>query len=130
MCAVARRASALTRDVGCRTDPVILWLNGGPGSSSLIGMYTENGPLVLNEDSLANSTVPTLFANPFSWTKVASVIYVESPAGVGFSYCNYAVCLANDTSTAIDNHEVLKAFFAGYPEFSTQEFYITGALDR
>jgi cathepsin A (carboxypeptidase C) len=50
----------------------------------------------------------------------------RSPAGVGFSYCDYDNCSNSDTSTAIDNHLVLKAFFKGFPEFSKNDFYITG----
>mgnify|MGYP002835224096 CR=1 FL=1 len=67
-------------------DPVGLWLNGGPGSSSLIGMLTENGPFMTNEDSLnealpyGNHTVPKLFHREYSWVKSASFIYLESPA--------------------------------------------------
>ena len=55
---------------------------------------------------------------------------------MGFSYCDYGVmnkttgekfpCKANDSSTAADNHAVLKAFFKGFPEFAKNDFYITG----
>eukprot|EP01050_Picozoa_sp_SAG11_P008260 SAG11_NODE_719_length_7564_cov_14.939317_7_plen_128_part_00 len=65
-----------------------------------------------------NGTVPQLFYREHNWAKAASMIWLESPAGVGFSYCDYGVnktsgkplhpCTANDTSTAVDNNEVLK----------------------
>ena len=48
------------------------------------------------------------------------------PEGVGFSYCDYDGCTANDTSTAVDNHGVLKEFFKGFPEFASNEFFISG----
>eukprot|EP01032_Pedospumella_encystans_P015354 gene15354-17568_t len=74
------------------TDPIVLWLNGGPGSSSLIGLLTENGQIVTNDDSLTNEVdgVPQVFLNPYSWSSLANVIYLESPKGVGFSYCEGA----------------------------------------
>jgi hypothetical protein len=113
-----------------KTDPVALWLNGGPGSSSLIGFLTENGPFQLDDASLPpdapNGTVPKLFHRETGWQKAASYIFLESPAGVGFSYCDYDNCTASDTSTAVDNHRVLKAFFAGFPEFAANDFYVTG----
>jgi len=111
------------------SDPIVLWLNGGPGSSSLIGCLTENGQLVLNDDSLTNEThgVPQLFYNPYAWTKIASVIYLESPKGVGFSFCNDPNnCHNDDLSTAQDSHEFLVNFFKGFSEYSTNDFYITG----
>ena len=107
------------------TDPVGLWLNGGPGSSSLIGMFDENGPFMTSIDSInealpyGNSTVPRLFHREYSWVRNASFIWLESPAGVGFSYCDYGIanhtacalnkttgcghfpCTADDTSTAV-----------------------------
>eukprot|EP00298_Acanthocystis_sp_HF-20_P002778 c13162_g1_i1.p1 GENE.c13162_g1_i1~~c13162_g1_i1.p1 ORF type:complete len:466 (-),score=161.56 c13162_g1_i1:115-1512(-) len=112
------------------TDPIVLWTNGGPGSSSLIGLLTENGQVNVNIDSLRNTTgkFPTLFYNPYSWTQNASVLYVEHPKGVGFSFCTDGPenCNNDDTTDAIDNHEFLVNFFAVYPEFSNNDFYITG----
>lgn len=64
---------------GQEVDPLILWLNGGPGCSSLIGMVSENGPFIFQPQT--NKMV----ANPFAWNLNAHVIYLESPAGVGFS---------------------------------------------
>ncbi|KAH0619416.1 hypothetical protein JD844_000029 [Phrynosoma platyrhinos] len=61
------------------TDPVVLWLNGGPGCSSMEGLLAENGPFHLNTDG-------TLYLNPNSWNQVANMLYIESPAGVGYSY--------------------------------------------
>jgi carboxypeptidase C (cathepsin A) len=105
-------------------------------------MMTENGPFMTNDDSLkealpyGNHSVPKLFHRDYHWAKSASYIWLESPAGVGFSYCDYGImnkttgakypCTANDTSTAKDNHEVLKAFFKGFPEFAKNDFFITG----
>uniref|UniRef100_A0A914N1Q5 Uncharacterized protein n=1 Tax=Meloidogyne incognita TaxID=6306 RepID=A0A914N1Q5_MELIC len=63
-----------------KTDPLVLWLNGGPGCSSLGGLSNELGPYLLNKDG------KTLRQNPYSWNKYASIIFLESPAWVGFSY--------------------------------------------
>jgi serine carboxypeptidase-like clade 1 len=114
------------------TDPVVLWLNGGPGSSSLIGLLTENGQIVTNDDSLTQKVngIPQVFTNPYSWTASANVLYLESPKGVGFSYCEGATrssdCVNTDDSTAQDAYEFLVNFFNGFPEYKANKFYITG----
>jgi carboxypeptidase C (cathepsin A) len=72
-----------------KTDPVMIWFNGGPGCSSLLGYALEHGPYIIDElgdPSKANEFVP----NKYSWNNNATVIYLESPAGVGFSYCGNA----------------------------------------
>ena len=70
--------------------PVVLWLNGGPGCSSLGGMFTELGPFVIDQNY-------NISLNPFSWNKVANILFLEQPAGVGFSYPNTP---ADDQTTA------------------------------
>lgn len=104
------------------TDPVILWLNGGPGCSSMDGLFYEHGPFIFPD---GNST--TLVVNPYSWNTNASVIYLESPAGVGFSILgNVANNYTTDQITAHDNLLALLQFFKGFFEYRTQPFYITG----
>eukprot|EP01034_Spumella_vulgaris_P031226 gene31226-38586_t len=113
-------------------DPVVLWLNGGPGSSSLIGLLTENGQIVTDDRSLTEKVdgVPQVFLNPYSWTNLANVLYLETPKGVGFSYCEgvtkSADCINTDESTAQDAYEFLVNFFKAYPEYLGNKFYITG----
>ena len=96
--------------------PLILWLNGGPGCSSLGGMFTELGPLVVGTDG--NVTF-----NQYSWNRMANVLFLEQPAGVGFSYPNLP---ANDSTTADETYRALLAFFALHPELTGRKFYVMG----
>ncbi len=96
--------------------PLVLWLNGGPGCSSLGGMFTELGPFVLDADLRVT-------LNPFSFNKAANIIFIEQPAGVGFSYPNVP---ANDSSTAVDTDLALRHFFSMHPELQGREFYVMG----
>ncbi|RHY37308.1 hypothetical protein DYB38_012241, partial [Aphanomyces astaci] len=56
------------------TDPLVLWLTGGPGSSSMFALLTENGPCTIDADL---NTV----RNPHSWTNHANVIWLDQPTG-------------------------------------------------
>jgi len=107
-------------DMNPKTDPVVLWMNGGPGCSSLDGLLSEHGPFLINDDGM------TLSQNPFSWNKAANMLYLEAPAGVGFSYSDDMNYTTDDDQTSLNNYMALKSFFTMYPEYSTNDFYITG----
>lgn len=102
-------------------DPLVLWLNGGPGCSSLDGLLYEHGPF-----KFAQSKNPELYPNPYSWNKVANVLYLESPAGVGFSWSNDQYVGNNDPKTALNNYNFLKLWFKKYPQYTKNDFWITG----
>ncbi|XP_035483284.1 cathepsin A-like [Scophthalmus maximus] len=101
-------------------DPLVLWLNGGPGCSSLDGFLSENGPFHVNDNGA------TLYENKFSWNKIANLLYLESPAGVGFSYSDDHQYKTNDSQVADDNYQALQSFFAKFPSFTQNEFFIFG----
>eukprot|EP00257_Ricinus_communis_P003060 XP_002514833.2 serine carboxypeptidase-like 20 [Ricinus communis] len=107
-------------------DPVVLWLNGGPGCSSLDGFVYEHGPFDF-EAGNQEGDLPTLHLNQYSWSKVASVIYLDSPAGVGFSFAqNTSLYRTGDRKTASDTHRFLRQWFLQFPEFVSNPFYIAG----
>ncbi len=106
--------------------PTVLWLNGGPGSSSLLGWLQEVGPLLLNATG-------GLMENPWAWTKAnVNLMAIEAPMGVGFSYCSRQVdegepCLNTDTNTATASRAALVDFFkTKFPELYDGGFYIAG----
>ncbi|XP_069845977.1 lysosomal protective protein [Dipodomys merriami] len=103
-----------------KSSPVVLWLNGGPGCSSLDGLLTEHGPFLIQPDGV------TLQYNPYSWNLIANVLYIESPAGVGFSYSDDKVFSTNDTEVAQSNFEALKDFFRLFPEYKDNKLFLTG----
>eukprot|EP01104_Vermistella_antarctica_P016248 TRINITY_DN5511_c0_g1_i2.p1 TRINITY_DN5511_c0_g1~~TRINITY_DN5511_c0_g1_i2.p1 ORF type:complete len:499 (+),score=121.28 TRINITY_DN5511_c0_g1_i2:135-1631(+) len=106
------------------TDPLIVWYQGGPGCTGLLGLFEENGPFLPTLDG-------NLTTNQFSWNQFANVLYVESPLGVGFSYgvnnngstFNYST---NDTHTADDNYSFLSLFYDQYPQYAERDLWFAG----
>ncbi|KAM1134060.1 hypothetical protein ACFX19_043942 [Malus domestica] len=105
------------------TKPLVLWLNGGPGCSSFgYGAMEELGPFRVNNDR------KTLFRNDYAWNNVANVIFLESPAGVGFSYSNTTSDYGDvgDKRTAEDSYKFLVNWLERFPQYKTRDFFITG----
>jgi len=101
-------------------DPLLLWLNGGPGCSSMDGLLNELGPFKLNDDGTQ------LLPNPYAWNTFANVLFIESPACVGYSYNINNDCRASDDSTSLKNYHALRYFFEKFPQFKKNKFFVTG----
>jgi carboxypeptidase C (cathepsin A) len=86
--------------------PLIIWFNGGPGCSSMLGWAQEHGPFVMESGG------SEFHENEYSWNRGANMLYIESPAGVGFSYCQGEKdCSFNDETSSLDNLAAVLAWF-------------------
>ena len=105
----------------------MLWLQGGPGCSGFDGWFYEHGPFLFS--STDNGT-RRLAPNPYAWSRAATVIYVDSPVGVGLSYeegaAPDATYATNDTRTAADADELVRELLARYAHLSRLPFYVAG----
>lgn len=103
--------------------PLVFWHNGGPGCSSIAyGFGEELGPFFINPGG------KTLRLNPYAGNKLANVLFVESPAGVGFSYSNTSndLLTSGDNRTAHDNYAFVVNWLERFPQYKGRPFYLTG----
>ncbi|XP_074317152.1 serine carboxypeptidase-like 45 [Silene latifolia] len=108
-------------EVDPQTKPLVLWLNGGPGCSSLgVGAFSENGPFRPKRNVLVK--------NEYSWNKEANMLYLETPVGVGYSYSADITGYdsVSDAVTARDNLIFLQRWFKKFPQYKHRDFFITG----
>ncbi|XP_042006225.1 serine carboxypeptidase-like 18 [Salvia splendens] len=107
-------------------DPLLLWLTGGPGCSAFSGPVYEIGPLAFDFENFDGS-LPSLVLNPYSWTKVASIIFLDYPVGTGFSYSNTTTSYSSsDTISTQHNYTFLRKWLLAHPEFIKNRLYVTG----
>lgn len=105
--------------------PLTIWLTGGPGCSSVgIGLLSELGPFYPS-GSLSNTV---LALNNYTWISEANIIFLESPVSVGFSYSNTSsdYDFFTDEGVAQDALKFLLNWYKKFPEYKTNDFYITG----
>lgn len=101
-----------------KTNDLIIWLNGGPGCSSLSGLTKENGPLYFP----GNVTSPQM--NPYSWTKLASVLYIDQPVGTGFSGGSDEA--TTNAQLTQEFYGFLKGFYNVFPYLLSKDTYLMG----
>ncbi|KAF7017870.1 unnamed protein product [Triticum aestivum] len=113
-------------EAGGENAPFLLWLTGGDHCSVLSGLAFEIGPFKFVVEPY-NGTIPSLEINPNSWTKVAHILFVDSPAGAGFSFSKqpkgYHV---GEVSTSLQLHDFLIKWIRDHPKFLSSPLYIGG----
>uniref|UniRef100_A0A671L247 Probable serine carboxypeptidase CPVL n=1 Tax=Sinocyclocheilus anshuiensis TaxID=1608454 RepID=A0A671L247_9TELE len=102
------------------TAPVLLWLQGGPGGTSMFGLFVEHGPYFVHKNL-------TLGYRDFPWTSRYSVLYIDNPAGTGWSFTEDDRGFAqNQDDVGRDLYSALTQFFQIFSEFQSNPFYATG----
>ncbi|PWN32649.1 alpha/beta-hydrolase [Meira miltonrushii] len=95
---------------------LVIWMNGGPGCNSLVGMTTENGPFIFN----TNKAQP----NPYSWTTAANMLYIAQP--IGASFTTGKASNSNELQISEQFTLFLIEFFKVFPELSRFNIWLTG----
>jgi cathepsin A (carboxypeptidase C) len=103
-----------------KDDPLIIWLTGGPGCSSQLALMVENGPCTPTEDGLSTTV------NPYSWNSNANIMWIDQPAGVGYSYGDLPDYVSDEEGVSEDLYWFLQAFFQEHPEYSENAFFVFG----
>ncbi|EFQ32467.1 serine carboxypeptidase [Colletotrichum graminicola M1.001] len=107
--------------------PLAIWLNGGPGASSIMGLLEENGPCFVNEDS------KTTRLNPWSWNNEVNLLYIDQPTQMGFSYdtpTNVSIHESEDPGLGIGMHMFPADFSDGVPEANFTYRYGTASSQK
>ncbi|KAF6217136.1 hypothetical protein GE061_001489 [Apolygus lucorum] len=100
--------------------PVIVWLQGGPGTSALSGVFNENGPFYVKLHR-------GLKLRKYYWSQAAHLIYIDSPVGTGFSFTNSTAGYARNVNQVADKlYESLLQYFTVFQELRFNDFYIVG----
>jgi len=100
-------------------DDVVLWTNGGPGSSSTMGLFMELGPCNIV------SRNETKF-NPYSWNEVSNIFFIDQPVGVGYSYADFGEHVYNSIDGGKDVAAFTAIFFEHFSKFKGRGYHLAG----
>ncbi|TKX23011.1 pheromone-processing carboxypeptidase kex1 [Elsinoe australis] len=96
----------------------VLWLNGGPGCSSMDGAMMEVGPYKIKGENLEY--------RDGSWDEYANLLFVDQPVGTGFSYVDTDSFLHELDEVAKNMVTFLDKWFALFPQYLDDDLYIAG----
>ncbi|KAK1359065.1 Serine carboxypeptidase-like 7 [Heracleum sosnowskyi] len=106
-------------------DPLLIWISGGPGCSTLRSFFYQIGPLTIEYPDTSKE-IPDLHLNPYSWTKLANVIFLDTPTS-GFSYAKSPETFRDsDTLLAKYTYQFLSKWLEKHSKFISNPLYITG----
>ncbi|XP_012093160.2 serine carboxypeptidase-like 7 [Jatropha curcas] len=105
-------------------DPLLLYLNGGPGCSGLNGFFYQIGPLKFDIHNYTGG-LPKLVYEPAAWSKTSNILFLDSPVGTGFSYATTADAWnTTDTKSAEQAYNFLRKWLIDHPAFRTNPVYL------
>ncbi|KAH9493007.1 hypothetical protein Btru_022914 [Bulinus truncatus] len=105
--------------------PLLIWLNGGPGVSSMFGLLWENGPIEICTEISENCHYKT---RQHSWSQHFSMLYIDSPVGAGYSFTESGTSGERVTQQGVseDLYSFVEQFYALFPDYKKKELYIGG----
>lgn len=106
------------------TPALTIWLNGGPGSSSMFGFFLETGPIRISKDGARNEDFDLTINPDGSWTDVSNVVFLDQPVGTGFSYGSPPVNKMQDGADEFLNF--ILGLYDLHPDLKDLPLYITG----
>jgi cathepsin A (carboxypeptidase C) len=105
-------------------DPLVIWLNGGPGISGLTGMFLENGPYRVEPGPEGGTRVVD---NPHGWNAEATYLILDQPVGTGFSLSKGGACIPKDLDESTrELYEGIQSILARWPKYRQLDVYILG----
>lgn len=108
-------------------EPWTIWLNGGPGSSSMYGLFTENGPLQVSlADGAQTNNTLVMKQNPYSWHNLTDIFYIDQPVGTGYSTSDATGYIVDEDQMGTDFAGFLTNIVAVFPSLKQRPLYITG----
>ncbi|KAM5532725.1 hypothetical protein V8D89_013617 [Ganoderma adspersum] len=105
------------------SDDVMMWINGGPGCSSAMGLLMELGPCNIDMHNVSSNGTTW---NPYSWNAEANVFFLDQPVGVGFSYADYGETIETTEDAARNVHAFLTIFFETFSQFKGRPLHLAG----
>lgn len=100
--------------------PLVFWTNGGPGASSMRGLFLENGPYRLQSDG-------SLCWNVFGWDIGHNIVFVDQPLGTGYSYSTLGLDrVRTGEKVGEDIVNFFYAFFKAHPDLAEKDLFISG----
>jgi len=100
--------------------PFTVWLQGGPGSSSLFGLFAEQGPIMVDKEQ-------KLHPRDITWNSKYHLLFIDQPVGTGYSFTKSEDgYVHNEDEVARDLYAMLTQFFVIYHEYASAPFYVTG----
>jgi carboxypeptidase C (cathepsin A) len=104
--------------------PLSIWLNGGPGISSMIGLFTDMGPFNLKKNG---NNLELNLNEMSSWSRLSNILLIDQPVGTGFSYSESQDEIPkNQKEVSYQFYKFIQAFFLEHPDMNERDFYLLG----